>query len=238
MALSITHLGLNEINNHVDGRLSMYQIIDDGNLNDQDVRQWGAANHDDTYVGVAGHPTLVNTVSQSEISMGEFRNAEAPTIAFDGTMTAEYDVVASGEQYVPSSYYSGFLEGSRGAHTNKTFTGTIGGAYATHTLHRVENFGVQSIYGLIHLQIRNTSGAAYNASATDWTKMVVGSTTWNRTDANSISKGVSAGSTYHYYNVIWGRYYPTPGIYYNMDDYWSPGLSQTATYNNTFYIDF
>ena len=237
MALSITHLGLNEINNHVDGRTSLYQIIDNADLNQQDVRQWGANNHDDTYVGVTGHPTTVSTEPFAEISMGEFRNAEAPNNAFQGTVTTEYKVVISGDQYVPNSYSSGFRETFSGAHTNKTFTGTIGGATTTHTLHRVENYGLGTGSGVIGLQIRNNNGVPYNASATDWTKMVVGSTTWNRSDANGFYAGSVPGS-YYYYSVSWGRYYPTPVIFYNMNTYWSPGLSTTTTYNNTFYIDF
>lgn len=235
MALSITHLGLNEINNHVDGRTSLPIIIDNADLNSNDVRVWGNANHGgyDTFgpLGDGGSAAAgINTTAETEISMGEFRNAEAPTAAFSGTMTSAYNIVYSGDQYIPNTYNSGYLQSVRGSHTNTTFTGTIGGRYGTHTLTSIQNTGLGINSGLITFQIQNTSGA-YNSSATDWSKLVVGSYNFNRTDASSTYAGGSS-SYYYYYNATWGRYYPFPANFYSLSTYFG-----TTSTNYTSYID-
>ena len=231
MALSITHLGLNEINNHVDGRTSLPIIIDNADLNSNDVRVWGNANHDSTYasmgsLGPGGSAAAgINTTAETEISMGEFRNAEAPTAAFSGTMTSGYTIIQGADYYIPNTYYSGFQEGARGSHTNKTFAGTLGGVYSSqHTLHLFQNSGLGTGSGTINIQWRNARPAAttaYNASATDWTSVTVSgpgvSTTFNRTDANSTYAGST--SSYYYYQASWGRYYPTPAVFYSLLTY-------------------
>ena len=228
MALSITHLGLNEINQHVDGNTGpLYNITDNADLNSNDVRVWGSLYHDSTYsslgpLGPGGSAAAgINTTSETEISMGEFRNAEAPTAAFTGTMTSGYTIIPGGDYYIPSSYYSGYVDGARGSHTNKTFAGTLGGVYSSqHTLHLFQNSGLGTGSGIINIQWRNARPAAttpYNASATDWTSVTVGSTTFNRTDASSTYAG--SNTNYYYYQASWGRYYPTPQIFYSLGTY-------------------
>ena len=229
MALSITHLGLNEINNHVDGQLGpFYNIIDNADLNSSDVRTWGNNYDNSGYSGLDG-VAGINTTSGSQISMGEFRGAEAPTSAFSGTMTSAYSIIYSGDQYVPNTYHSGYVTGVRGSHTNTTFTGTLGGRYATHTLRQIQNYGLGISSGLISVQFSNTSGA-YTTTATDWTKLVVGSYSFNRTDAASIYGGSTSG--YYYYTATWGRYYPYPAQFYSLSTYFG-----TTSTNYSSYID-
>ena len=226
MALSITHLGLNEINNHVVGRTApLYNVIDNADLDSNAVRVWGSLYHDDTYVGITGPTDTISTTAESPISMGEFRNAEAPTAAFSGTMTSGYTVIQGGDYYIPNTYYSGFQEGARGSHTNKTFAGTLGGVYSSqHTLAIFQNSGLGTGSGTINIQWRNARPAAttaYNASATDWTSVTVSgpgvSTTFNRTDASSTY--AASNSSYYYYQATWGRYYPTPAVFYSLLTY-------------------
>ena len=244
MALSITHLGLNEINNHVDGQTSLYQIIDNADLNSSDVRTWGNANHDSTYSGIDG-VAGISTTSGSRISMGEFRGAEAPTSAFAGTMTTAYDVISGGGYYLPNQFMSGYGNFgfgntyTLGSHTNITYSGTIGGVYSTaHRLQLLRNSSLgTTTSGIITMQIANPRGSygtattPYSATATDWTNITVGSgITLTRAGSNSISVGTS--SNYYYMNVQWGRYSPLPAIYYSLGSYFgNTTIGSTSTYS-------
>lgn len=227
MALSITHLSLNEIHEHAGGNTGpFYNINYNADLNDNTIRVWGNNNDNSAYSTVTG-AAGINTGSGTEISIGEFRGAEAPTSAFSGTMTSGYNVVSSGEQYVPDSYYSGFVNGTRGSHTNTSFTGTIAGRYATHTLSTIQNAGLGVSGGIISLRLENTSGS-YSTSATDWSTLHVGSYSFNRSDANSSYAGTSGGKYYINYN--WGRYYPTPSIFYSLSTYFGTTATNFSTY--------
>jgi len=227
MALSITHLSLNEIHEHAAGNTGpFYNIVNDADLNDSTIRTWGNANDNSAYSTITG-AAGINTGSETEISIGEFRGAEAPTSAFSGTMTSAYNVVSSGDQYVPNSYYSGFVNGTRGSHTNTSFTGTIAGRYATHTLSTIQNYGLSTTAGLISLRLENTSGS-YSTSATDWSTLYVGSHSFNRSDSHSAYAGTSGGK--YYISYTWGRYYPTPQIFYNMSTYFGTTATNFTTY--------
>lgn len=242
MALSITHLGLNEINNYVDGRTSLPIIIDNADLNSTDVRTWGSQNHDSEYSSVPNGIPGVDLNNESMISMGEFRNASAPQTAFAGTMTTAYDVVPGGDYYIPSQFMSGYANfgfGSTytlGSHSNMTFAGTVGGVYST--AHRFQLLRANSLGTLtdatITMQIANPRGSygsattPYSATATDWTNITVGSgITLTRAAANSISVGSNVN--YYYYNVTWGRYYPTPQILYSLYTYFGNVTSGSTT---------
>ena len=246
MALSITHLGLNEINNHVDGRTSLPIIIDNADLNSTDVRTWGNSYHNSSYSGLGG--AGINTASGSQISMGEFRGAEAPTSAFAGTMTTAYDVISGGGYYVPSQFMSGYSNFgfgttyTLGSHSNLTFSGTIGGVYSTaHRLQLLRNSALGDLgSGVINMQIGNPRGSygsattPYSATATDWTNITVGSgITLTRASANSISVGTNAN--YYYYNVAWGRY-TSPQIFYSLYTYFG-NVTSSSTTNYSFQLN-
>ena len=261
MALSITDLGLNEINNHVDGRTSLPIIIDNADLDSNDVRVWGSQYHDSTYSGngtaytglgalYPGGPDVagVNTTSETEISIGEFRNAEAPTSAFAGTMTTAYDVIPGGDYYIPSQFINGYANfgfGSSytlGSHSNMTFAGTVGGVYSTaHRFQMLRNSALGDLgSGIISMQIGNPRGSygsattPYSATATDWTNITVGSgITLTRAAANSISVG--SNSNYYYYNVQWGRY-TTPQIFYSLYTYFG-NVTTSSTTNYSFQMN-
>lgn len=230
MALPTTALGLNEINQHVDGNTGpLYNITDNADLNASDVRAWGNANNLSAYnYGSAGTPTGSGT----EIAMGEFRGASAPTTAFSGTMTTRYIVVYSGDAYIPNAYYSGFSDGTvqgpsngLGSHTNTSFSGSIAGRNATHTLRNMINIGIGSASGQIEFCISNPTGA-YTATSTAWTSVYVqrgSGDTWARTSAASVT--ATYNSTYGYLlRATWGSFFGAPGPNaYSMSQYWGTG---------------
>lgn len=228
MALNIDHLGLNEINQHVDGNTGpLYNITDNADLNSNDVRVWGNTNGVTAYMNVTGGAG-VNTGSSQEISMGEFRGAEAPTDAFSGTLNSVLRVVGSGG-YGPTFYYNGYTQvlinnSSLGSHTNTTYTGTLGGRYATHTLYSMYGFSFGNYTsGIISLTFRNTTGA-YTSTATDWSSMTVGSNTLNRSAANAATVSTPSGT--YQYSITWGGY-TSSNPPYDISTYF--GTSTTGT---------
>ena len=214
MALSITHLGLNEINNHVDGQTSFIQIINDADLNSNDVRVWGNTHGNSSYWSGTTLDGLdgagVNTGSGTLISMGEFRGAEEPTEAFPGTLTSVLVTSNPGGGYGPTLYYNGYTQATIGSSTlgsysNTSYTGTLGGRYATHTLYAMQGFSYGNYTsGIISMTFRNTTGA-YTSTATDWTSITVGSNTLNRSAANAATISTPSTGTYQYY-ISWGGY--------------------------------
>lgn len=239
MALPTTHLGLNQINQHVDGNTGpLYNITDNADLNSSDVRAWGNAYNLSAYnYGTAGTPTGSGT----EIAMGEFRGASAPTTAFSGTMNCRYTVVYSGSAYIPNTYYAGFMDGAiygttLGSHTNTSFSGSIAGRNATHTLRNMVNIGIGSASGQIEFCISNPTGA-YTATSTAWTSVYVQrgtGDTWARTSAASVT--ASYNSTYGYLlQAVWGSFFGAPGPNaYAMSTYWGTGANGT---NRTMYLN-
>ena len=241
MALSIEHLGLNEINQHVDGNTGpLYNITNNADLNANDVRVWGNSFGSSAYTSVTG-TAGVNTGSGTEISMGEFRGAAAPTNAFVGTMSIVYRLISSNSQYVPNTVYSGFADGTYivpalGSHATTTYTGTIGGVSATHTLRAAVCSGLQFIgvpqqsAGVIQFTITNNS-AAYNTAATDWTSAQWGSVfTGTRTSAANIYANTTsaAGQQYnsnYYMSVNWGSIITTPMVVYPYATYFGTSSS-------------
>jgi hypothetical protein len=238
MALSIQHLGLNEINQHVDGNTGpLYNITNDADLNANDVRVWGNSFGNSGYSGGS-----VNTGSGTEIAMGEFRGAAAPTNAFVGTMSTAYRLVSSNSQYVPNTSYSGFADSTYitpalGSHATTTYTGTIGGVSATHTLRAAVCSGFQFVYnpgqqsaGVIGFTITNNS-AAYNTAATDWSSAQWGSVfTGTRASAtniygNTTSAGGSQYNSNYYMSAAWGTIITTPMVVYPYATYFGTSSS-------------
>jgi len=232
MALNSTNLGLNEINQHVDGNTGpTYTITDNADLNAADVRQWGA---DFGLAGYALDNSSIDTTASSEIGMGEFRAAAAPTQAFSGTMAALHKVISNNDQYVPSSYYSGYAQsvvvgGGMGTHNATSFTGTIFGVTGTHTLRGLFNGGIQTS-GLIQFYVTNPT-SAYTTTATDWTSLTIGSLTLLRTNMTYSGANTTSGYAYgdnYYMSGTWGTFNSN---LYAMSTYWT--TSTTATTNVT-----
>jgi hypothetical protein len=242
MALNTTNLGLNEINQHVDGNTGpLYNITANADLNAADVRAWGNANALAGYhteagrggYGIAG----VNTTNESEIAMGEFRAAAAPTVAFSGTMQALGKVIISGDQYVPNSYYSGYAQsvvvtGGLGNHNATSYTGTIFGVTGTHTLRGITNGGI-STNGMIQFYVTNPT-SAYTTTATDWTSLTVGSLTLTRATMSYVSANTTSGNSYgdNYHMVgSWGTY---PNSLYAMSSYWTVSTTTLTSVTTKF----
>lgn len=238
MALPTSHLGLNEINQHVDGNTGpLYNITDNADLNSSDVRNWGNNYGNAGYSGGS-----VNTSSESEIAMGEFRGASAPTTAFSGTMQTRYTIQYSGDAYIPNTYYSGFMTSdpygvALGSHSNKTFTGVLLGRNATHNLWSFINVGIGSASGQIEFRIQNTSGA-YTATSTAWTSVYIqrgSGDTWSRTSAASATAWYNASSGYQF-KAVWGSFFGAPGPNaYAMSTYYGNSISSGT--NRSFYLN-
>jgi len=230
MTLSVTHLGLNEIHEHAGGNTGpFYNIVNNAQLNDTAVRAWGNLYGVSAYQNVTGGAGI-NTSSGSEVSMGEFRGAAQPTEAFPGTLTSILRIQGSGGGYGPTFYYNGYTQisisgSSLGSHTNTSYTGTIGGRYATHTLYSMYGFSFGNYTsGIISLTFRNTTGA-YTSTATDWSSMTVGSNTLNRSAANAATVSTPSSGTYQY-AITWGGF-TSGNPPYDISTYF--GTSTTGT---------
>mgnify|MGYP001462078988 CR=1 FL=1 len=202
MALPTSNISINDIHLVVGGGSGTQ-----ASLNDTDIRTWGnsfnvhAANPSYN-VGTAG----ISTSSGSEIAIGEFRGGVVPpaNTAFQGTFTHRYSY-ASGGQYAPSTNTD-----TTSSFSNSTFTGTLMGVSATHTVNTFSNGGIAGTRGIVTLAISNNASATY--SNTGWTSVTFGSQngssyTLLRTDATFSASGSSgtyqwgsAGQSFNYAN--------------------------------------
>ena len=200
MALPTSNISINDIHLVVGGSSSSQ-----ASLNDSDIRTWGnsfnvhAANPSYN-VGAAG----ISTSAGSEIAIGEFRGGVVPpaNTAFQGTFTHRYSF-ASGGQYAPSTNTD-----STSSFSNSTFTGTLMGVSATHTVTGFSNGGIAGSKGIVTLNIQNNANATYSNSG--WTSVTFGSQngssyTLLRTDAtfsgtapNASFQWGSAGTSFNY----------------------------------------
>ena len=145
MAIPTSNLSINDLHTEI-GSSSGSQA----SLDDLDIRAFGnayalPANN----VGTAGVPLTQGT----EIALGEFRGASAPTVtqAFVGTYTHNYNVYPGG-QYTATTH-----EDAMSSMSQQTFTGNLMGVNATHTITAFRNSGLApaNYAGLITLTISN-----------------------------------------------------------------------------------
>ena len=169
------------------------QIVNNANMNDQNVRDWGVLNQLDALVtnnvdfgqnvtnslvdsAKFREYTRINPSQNTPIALKQFQWLKNSPNPFDGQMTIAYREV-SAQGYLPASFSSGYSSMSGyntatyGSHNNTTYTGLLGGANATHTLKKIENGGFGSGssaagFGVL-FRIENTT-APYSATATDW----------------------------------------------------------------------
>ena len=202
MALATSNLSINDLHLVVGGTSGTQ-----ASLNEADIRTWGntfnvhAANPSYN-VGTAG----ISTTSGSEISIGEFRGGVVPpaNTAFQGTFTHRYSY-SSGGQYAPST-----AADKTSSFSNNTFTGTLMGVSATHTVTVFQNLSLSTARGIVSLNIQNNANATYSNSG--WTSVSFGSQnggtyTLLRTDAtfsatapNCSFQWGSAGQNFNYSN--------------------------------------
>lgn len=176
------------------------QIVNNANMNDQNVRDWGVLNQPSALVannvpfgqnstnslssvGVYKEYTRINPSQNTQIALKQFQWLKNSPNPFEGQMTMGYQQTAA-SGYLPAGFSSGYYRpvgGSYatlnlGSHNNLTYNGLLGGANATHTLKWIYNsgFGVGgSALGFgLSFRIENPS-QAYSASATDWTYIEV-----------------------------------------------------------------
>ena len=145
MAIPTSNLSINDLHTEI-GSSSGSQA----SLDDLDIRAFGnayalPANN----VGTAGVPLTQGT----EIALGEFRGAAAPSVtqAFVGTYTHDYNVYPGG-QYTATTH-----EDAMSSMSQQTFTGNLMGVNATHTITAFRNSGLApaNYAGLITLTISN-----------------------------------------------------------------------------------
>ena len=113
--LDITNIDLDEIHVSGLGQDTGTQV----SLNDSDVRIFGNNQGDSTYSGGS-----VNTTANTEIALGEFRNAELPEYFSTGTN----GLVAKSGYGNASAYFSGFVQS--GYSTSGLFNYTTGSTYS------------------------------------------------------------------------------------------------------------
>ena len=169
------------------------QIVDNANMNDQNVRDWGVLNQLDALVtnnvafgqGVTNNLnpsgqfkeyTRINPSQNTQIALKQFQWLKNSPNPFDGDMTIAYNQTAA-SGYLPAGFGSGYTNVTGyntvqyGSHNNITYNGLLGGANATHTLKQLVNVGFGSGTSALGFgvtwRIENPS-QAYSATATDW----------------------------------------------------------------------
>ena len=222
MAVPTSNLSISDLHTEVGGGSTSQASLDDG-----DIRAFGNAYAQAQYnVGTAGVPLTSGT----EIALGEFRGAAAPTVttAFDGTYTHMYRTYAGGT-YTPAT-----VEDAMTTMSVQTFTGNLMGVNATHTIMAFENGGLSGqtpagIYaGQITLAIQNniiSTNPAGSYTNTGWSHIQFGyygapsSSTYSHTlyRTNAASFFVSPYSQYHYVSYTWGN--GSPNYTYNYNTY-------------------
>ena len=174
------NLSLNTLNDiYVLNRENQLErVFDNADMDATAVRNWGiqqsSATTNSGSFGGTTRNTRINPTQSTQIALGQFEGLRNPDTAFEGAMTFGYGTTP-GAYYVPGFAYSGYnqIAGSPfiGSHTATTFTGTIGGRNATHTLKRIQNAGFLTGDGYgVSMVIQNTTGA-YSATATDWNRI-------------------------------------------------------------------
>ena len=145
MAVPTSNLSISNLHTEVGGGATA-----EASLDDLDIRAFGNAYANPTYnVGTSGVPLTQGT----EIALGEFRGAAAPSVtqAFVGTYTHDYNVYPGG-QYTATTH-----EDAMSSMSQQTFTGNLMGVNATHTITAFRNSGLApaNYAGLITLTISN-----------------------------------------------------------------------------------
>ena len=145
MAIPTSNLSISNLHTEVGGGATA-----EASLDDLDIRAFGNAYALPTHnVGTAGVPLTQGT----EIALGEFRGAAAPSVtqAFVGTYTHDYNVYPGG-QYTATTH-----EDAMSSMSQQTFTGNLMGVNATHTITAFRNSGLApaNYAGLITLTISN-----------------------------------------------------------------------------------
>ena len=176
------------------------QIVNNANMNDQNVRDWGVLNQLDALVtnnvdfgqnvtnslvdsAKFREYTRINPSQNTPIALKQFQWLKNSPNPFEGQMTMGYQQT-SAQQYLPAGFSSGYYRPTGnsystlniGTHNNLTYNGLLGGANATHTLKWIYNSGFGtgvSARGFgVAFRIENPT-QAYVASATDWTYIEV-----------------------------------------------------------------
>lgn len=147
MAVPTSNLSISNLHTEVGGGATAEATLDD-----LDIRAFGNAYANPTYnVGTAGVPLTQGT----EIALGEFRGAAAPSVtqAFVGTYTHNYNVYPGG-QYTATTVADVMTSMSQ-----STFTGNLMGVNATHTITQLRNSGVSSTAsaaGIVSITFQNS----------------------------------------------------------------------------------
>lgn len=156
MAVPTSNLSISNLHTEVGGGATAEATLDD-----LDIRAFGNAYANPIYnVGTAGVPLTQGT----EIALGEFRGAAAPSVtqAFVGTYTHNYNVYPGGQ------YTATTVADTMTSMSQSTFTGNLMGVNATHTITSFRNSGVSpsaNAAGLISLTISNNIPSSNTAGA-------------------------------------------------------------------------
>ena len=147
MAVPTSNLSISNLHTEVGGGATA-----EASLDDADIRAFGNAYALPTHnIGTAGVPLTQGT----EIALGEFRGAAAPSVtqAFVGTYTHNYNVYPGGQ------YTATTVADTMTSMSQSTFTGNLMGVNATHTITQLRNSGVSSTAsaaGIVSLTIQNS----------------------------------------------------------------------------------
>ena len=148
MAVPTSNLSISNLHTEVGGGATAEATLDD-----LDIRAFGNAYANPTYnVGTSGVPLTQGT----EIALGEFRGAAAPSVtqAFVGTYTHNYNVYPGGQ------YTATTVADTMTAMSQSTFTGNLMGVNATHTITQFRNSGISNNpntpAGIVSFTIQNS----------------------------------------------------------------------------------